>query len=238
MLAIVVKIISVLAVWAEHIAVWGEQLLLLIFGWVHQLRERVLLTLIRRFWPRWISADVLTGSRVVIGVTIAALLWHNDVERTAVIALFILGLVTELFDGSVARAFNPNPTPRRAAFGSFFDKLADRLLYLPLVWFEYWRYPEFWVRFILVGATLGGLIALFWQFINWVRTDPREVPENFASKLSAICYIPVALIPLLWPAQWRWGFYCSLAATVLAIGSLWRGGKAIGKILLEDESDG
>lgn len=232
-----IRAINVLADAAERIAVQGESLLFTLFSWLYRMRELILVELIQRYWPRALTANVLTTSRVVIGIVIAGILFYESDEHNGLVAsLFGLGLITEVLDGSVARALQPNRSAKRAAFGSFFDKFADRALYIPLAWFEYWPHPEFWVRFILVGAIAGGLIALFWQFINWVCEEPREVPENFSSKVSAVCYIPVVFIPLLWPDQWRYGFYVSLAATVLAVGSLWKGLKAIFFIMMEEKN--
>ena len=236
--SLIVRAIGLLTNLAERIAVHGESLLFTLLSWPYRMRELILVDLVQRYWPRALTADVLTGSRVIIGVLIAIILSGESYEHNRLVAgLFGLGLITEVLDGSVARALRPNRTAKRAAFGSFFDKFADRVLYTPLAWFEYWPKPEFWVRFILIGATAGGLIALFWQFINWVRAEPREVPENFSSKVSAVCYIPVVLIPLLWPDQWRYGFYVSLAATVLAVGSLWKGMKAMYFIIMEEEKE-
>ncbi|OGY54618.1 MAG: hypothetical protein A2951_03030 [Candidatus Buchananbacteria bacterium RIFCSPLOWO2_01_FULL_56_15] len=237
--SLIFSIVSLLTDIAERIAVRGEMLLLLLFNWPHRMREMILIDMVQRYWPRWLTANMLTGSRVLIGAVITSILLLNDAELNSglIATLFSLGLVTEILDGSVARAMQPIRTAKQAALGSLHDKFADRVLYTPLVWFEYWPKHEFWIQFVLIAATIGALASLAWQLINWLRPEPREVPENFSSKVSAVCYIPVVLIPLLWPDQWRYGFYCSLAATLLGIGSLWKGMKAMYSMIVEEQSD-
>jgi len=104
--SLIFSIVSLLTDIAERIAVRGEMLLLLLFNWPHRMREMILIDMVQRYWPRWLTANMLTGSRVLIGAVITSILLLNDAELNSglIATLFSLGLVTEILDGSVARA--------------------------------------------------------------------------------------------------------------------------------------
>lgn len=219
---------------AEQIGLGAETILFLVFGLPYRLKEFVLIPLVRWCWPRWLTANVITASRGVMGLIVLALICFQRYEgNQLLLAIFSLGIVTDLFDGIVARALEPRRSKESIALGSFLDKLADRLLFIPIGFVEYWHHDIFIIHLTLIVSTVGAMIALSWQFINWIREQTRDVPENFTSKLSFMVFVPSVIIPILWPDQWWLGFHFGLAATVLAIGSLWKGAKDLFNILSE-----
>jgi phosphatidylglycerophosphate synthase len=94
---------------------------------IHTWKEAWLKYLVINFWPRWISPNMLTLSRIILAGVIAWMLFDYGSWRKWIIFFFTLGLLSDLLDGAVARNFN-----KTNARGTGLDPLADKLLLVPL----------------------------------------------------------------------------------------------------------
>lgn len=93
-----------------------------------QYRDRVLFVFIKPFWPRFITPNLLTFTRFIISIVlfISLFLYNND-SAIFIVPLFLVGVLTDLFDGSVARGLH-----LESHFGAIADPIADRFLILPI----------------------------------------------------------------------------------------------------------
>lgn len=82
--------------------------------------------LLNRFFAKIdIEPNILTLSRAFIAISIIAM---NDFISVSV--FFILGFLTDIIDGGIARAQN-----RKTEFGTKFDPIADRILISAIIFF-------------------------------------------------------------------------------------------------------
>jgi phosphatidylglycerophosphate synthase len=120
-------------------------------------RDELLFLFIKRYWPRKITPNHLTYLRIAIGLLLTVLLLFFKIDDgILIISLFCLGVLTDLFDGSVSRALN-----KETEFGAMIDPLADRILILPIAIYSLYG-PHKWLLFsIFLVEIISALITIF-----------------------------------------------------------------------------
>jgi len=176
-------------------------------------KEGIMIPLVRRFCPDWLSPNHVTGSRGIVGLGVIAWLiatggtsYQNN-NWFAVLVIFLCA--TDFLDGLIARAKN-----QKSRFGSFFDKVVDKLLILPLGTVEFWPLDQPLV-ILSIGGTVVVLITATYKYLQ----GKSEVPENIFGRVGMILYslgIIIAIWPDYQPFAWKlaWlgcGFgFCSI----------------------------
>ncbi|MFH1611961.1 MAG: CDP-alcohol phosphatidyltransferase family protein [bacterium] len=121
---------------------------------VHKLQDTVMIPLIKRFWPRSITPNMVTSVRIILAAIIFGLIIKDyEFYRVTIITLFAVASFCDFIDGPIARALN-----KTSQLGAFLDPLSDKLLICPTVALLLWRYSP-----ALVIATIAleiGAIAL------------------------------------------------------------------------------
>ena len=70
-------------------------------------RDKALFLFIKPYWPKSITPNHVTYVRVVIGIVLIILLFFLGIEdKTLIVTLFAIGLLTDFIDGPVARGTN------------------------------------------------------------------------------------------------------------------------------------
>jgi len=153
-------------------------------------RDRVLWIFIKPYWPRKITPNHLTYVRIIIGVIILVLLFFFGMEDKALIlCLVIVGMLTDLLDGSVARGLN-----KVTEFGAMLDPVADRILILPII--VYNLYKTNWVL-ILIWFLVEIINALF---SNFYKKKKAYLESNIFGKTKVVilCIVIIAIL-VVWP---------------------------------------
>ena len=110
-------------------------------------------------------------ARFFIGVIIVILtcieVEHNE---TIVISLLAIGLLTDVFDGIIARRLNVSTQSLRR-----WDSTVDQLFFISVIAATYLKYPEFyevhWVKIaLLVGIELLTYVVSFLKFKKEIAT--------------------------------------------------------------------
>lgn len=193
-------------VWIEKLAGIFENLI----DRILEIKEKILITLIKNRWPAWLSANKLTGSRLIVALAIFPWVILVDYRGNEVLAIILIVMIlTDLIDGVIARTLN-----QTSALGSLLDKIADKTLVMPLGVIEFWSYDPW-----LVGLSLFGMsVILFLAFVKFFRSSKTVVPENTAGKLCSACY-SLAIIIAIWPDWQIWadhlgwgGFFVGMAS--------------------------
>ena len=71
------------------------------------LRDETLFLFIKPYWPRKITPNMITWVRVAAGLLLFVSLFFFSFDgKIFVISVFCIGVLTDLFDGSVARGIN------------------------------------------------------------------------------------------------------------------------------------
>ncbi|MDX9893335.1 MAG: CDP-alcohol phosphatidyltransferase family protein [Patescibacteria group bacterium] len=177
-------------------------------------KEEVLIPWIRRCWPPIISPNLLTAVRFEISLVIILYLIVEGGKgyqaNPWIISGVIIACLTDLIDGPVARALN-----MESKLGSWFDKVVDKFLILPLGTVEFWHIDRLLV-ILSISGTVVALIAATYKLLQ----DKEDVPENIFGKFGMNCYC-LGIFLALWPAcelvAWKiaWiGFAFGLASII------------------------
>src|SRR3989344_9110696 len=91
-------------------------------------KDEFLFFYIRKYWPRFITPNDLTIARFIIAGILFVLLFNfKHASSIVIIPLFFVGILTDLLDGSVARALG-----LITRTGEILDPIADRALIIPV----------------------------------------------------------------------------------------------------------
>lgn len=126
---------------------------------IDHLRDEILFVFIKPCWPRNFTPNKITWIRVAIGLVLFILLFFlGTEEKFVVIALFTIGVITDLFDGSVARGLN-----MVTEFGAMLDSTADRILIIPIAVYSLFG-PHRWLLLaLLLAEILNGIFSVFYK---------------------------------------------------------------------------
>ncbi len=153
-------------------------------------RDEALFLLIKPFWPRKITPNHLSYSRIVIGLTLAVLLlFFNANDSILIITLFCIGVLTDLFDGSIARGLN-----KTTEFGAMLDPLADRILILPIAIYSLYGTQKWLLLFLFLVEIIAALISIFHE------SKGMHIPANIFGKTKMVLLSLVFIaILIVWP---------------------------------------
>ena len=158
---------------------------------IDNFRDRVLFLFIKPYWPRKITPNQITYVRLVIGVILFALLFFFNIENKAlIISLFCVGILTDLFDGSVARGLN-----EITDFGTMLDPVADRMLIVPIAVYSLLKFQKWLLLALIVEEIIGALIVLFQK-----SREKNVSPNIFGKTKMFLVSVVFAAILVFWPA--------------------------------------
>lgn len=163
--------------------------------WLNNKKEEILRPALRRYWPEFITPNILSGSRIVIGGFILWPLayWYGFVGNYWILALLIFAALTDLIDGPVARALN-----QKSDFGSLLDKIADKFLVLPLGLVEF-SVIDPWLAWISIA---GMCVIMFTSISKYFSEKHEASPENIFGKWATAFYCIAILLPI-WRETWE-----------------------------------
>ena len=153
-------------------------------------RDEFLFLFIKPYWPRKIIPNHITYVRVVISVILFVLLFFLGVEnKLLVISLFCIGVLTDLFDGSVARGLN-----KVTEFGAMLDSTADRLLIIPIAVYSLFNLH----RWLLLTLILMEIINAFYSI--YYKSKSIYLESNIFGKTKMVLLSVVFVVILIvWP---------------------------------------
>ncbi len=153
-------------------------------------RDEVLFVFIKPCWPRRISPNQITYLRLIIGMALFALLFFFGIEnKFLIIFLFCVGILTDLFDGSVARGLN-----KVTEFGTMLDPIADRILIIPIAVYGLLKLHKWLLLSLIIIEIIGALIALFH------KSREKDVSPNIFGKTKMVLLsLVLAAILIFWP---------------------------------------
>lgn len=155
-------------------------------------RDQILFVFIKKYWPRWLKPNHLTYVRLIIGVLLFILLFYYGIEnKTLIILLFVLGVLTDLFDGSVARCLK-----METKFGAFLDPIADRIIILPIAIYSLIGSHHWLLLTLLILETINGLASIY-ATANNIPDDPNI----FGKTKMVLQSIAFGLILIFWPQE-------------------------------------
>ena len=121
-------------------------------------RDRVLSPFIKKYWPRQIAPNHLTVARIILGIVCAVLLFSGLEKKIIVIPLCGLAMLTDLFDGSIARVLN-----KTTKIGAVLDPMADRILIIPIAVYVLYKNYMWLLLVLLCLEAINALAALYYK---------------------------------------------------------------------------
>ena len=167
---------------------------------INRWRDRMLSPFIKKYWPRQIVPNHLTVSRIILSIVCAVLLFSGLGKKIIVIPLCGLAMLTDLFDGSIARVLN-----KTTKIGVVLDPIADRALIIPLaVYILHKNY--LWLLIVLLCLeAINALATLYYKTSGvFVSTNifgkTKMVLQSiaFILILFTLPVVPIFVIIILW----------------------------------------
>ena len=157
---------------------------------VDKYKDRLLFSVIKTFWPKRITPNQLSYVRVAVGVFLAFLLFYLDIQdKLIVLSLFSFGILTDLFDGPVARYFKEETN-----FGATLDPVADRILILPIAIYSLFPHYRWLLLIILLVEGIHGIVSIFHK--SHIPTAKANIFGNTRMVLVSFVFI---IILIVWP---------------------------------------
>ena len=168
-------------------------------------RNEALYLFIRPHWPRKITPNHITWLRVFIGLLLFVMLFFFKFEnKTLVVTLFCIGILTDLIDGPVARGTN-----RVTEFGAMLDSTADRIIILPIAIYSLFSIHKWLLMILLLVEIINALTSIFY------KSKEIYLESNIFGKTKMVLMSVVFIAILLaWPAPPPQFFIYMLWATI------------------------
>lgn len=127
-----------------------------------KIRDEILFIFIKPLWPRLITPNILTATRIIIGLFLFLLLfYYKNNNGTLILSLFFIGAFTDLMDGSVARGLK-----METRVGETFDPIADRILIIPISFYSLFGSHKWLFLLLIFSEIINGLMSLYAQSRN------------------------------------------------------------------------
>ena len=165
-------------------------------------RDEFLFLFIKPYWPRKIIPNHITYVRVCMGILLFVLLFFFGIEnKVLIISLFCIGVLSDLFDGSVARGLD-----KVTEFGAMLDSTADRILILPIAVYSLYGSQKWLLLFLLLTEIINAIVSIFYKS----KEMYHESNIFGKTKMVLVCIVFIAIL-IVWPK----------APSVLFIDILW-----------------
>ncbi len=156
---------------------------------VDTLRDRILFLFIKPYWPRKILPNHLTVIRIIIGIILFVLLFYENTSKTLIISLFCVGAITDLLDGSVARALH-----EETKVGAMLDSAADRILIIPIAIYSLFNLHRWLFLILILLEIINAVVSIYGHGKNMF------IEANIFGKIKMVLQSVVfAAILIFWP---------------------------------------
>ncbi len=174
-------------------------------------RDKVLFYFIKPFWPRKITPNYITLIRIFIGITLFILLFFYKIDNKFVIfPLFLIGVITDMLDGSIARGLN-----MVTELGAMLDSTSDRLLIIPIAIYSLYKNHPWLLLTLLLIEVLNAIASIFY------KSKEVYLESNIYGKTKMVLQsIVFVVILIIWPAKppqfFIWMLWLTIPFTLLS----------------------
>lgn len=139
--------------------------------------------LLIKYFPSWLRPNHITMIRLLLLAPIVYCFFQKNF--IFMIVIFILAVITDLFDGELARQRN-----HQTVLGSFLDPIADRLLFfIPLFLLAYYQINKTVLLFSLISEIALIILALFYVLLLKYIKLKHLHGANIFGKLKAAAQV-------------------------------------------------
>lgn len=122
---------------------------------INDWRDRCLQWVVIRFFPLWITPNMLSGARIA-GAPLTVYCLVDQISLWLTYPFFLFLLLTDALDGAVARARKIT-----SQSGGFLDGFADKFLVCPIVAIALWEIDSSLIVLVCVGEFISFLLAVY-----------------------------------------------------------------------------
>ncbi len=153
-------------------------------------RDKALFAFIKPYWPRKITPNHVTYIRVIISIVLIILLFFLGIDdKSLILTLFIIGLITDFVDGPIARG-----TGRVTELGAMLDSVSDRLLIIPIAVYSLLKYHKWLLLILILIEIINGLVSLYY------KSKEVYLESSIFGKIKmAIMSVGLVAILFIWP---------------------------------------
>ncbi len=168
-------------------------------------RDKVLFLFIKPYWPRKIIPNYVTYVRVAVGIILFVLLFFFGIEdKTLIISLFFVGLITDFIDGPIARG-----TDQVTEFGAMLDSTSDRILVIPIAFYSLFKFQKWLLLVLVLVEVLNALVSIYY------KSKEVYLESNIFGKIKmGLMSVVLVAILVIWPSPPSKTFIFMLWATV------------------------
>jgi len=153
-------------------------------------RDQALFLFIKPYWPRRITPNHVTWTRVVISIILFILIfWFKEENKILVLSLFCIGALTDLIDGPIARGLD-----MVTEFGAMLDSTADRFLIIPIAVYSLYGEHRWLLLVLLLMEVINSVTAIYY------KSKEIYLESNIFGKTKMVLMSVVfAVILINWP---------------------------------------
>lgn len=145
-------------------------------------------------WQHKIPVSLIY-SRLLIGLVILLLSFlQPEGYRIYAISLFVIGLLTDIFDGIIARKMNISSQKLRRM-----DSSVDQVFYLCFAAATYMQCPEFFKNHILMIGLLLAIEALTY-LVSFIKFRKEIATHSIAAKIWSL-FLFATLVEVIWTCE-------------------------------------
>ena len=148
------------------------------------------------FYKREITPNQITYSRFVISFVILLCLFAFHTSTSVILVLFVLGALTDMVDGSLARN-----TDQITDLGKTMDPLADKTLIFTLFLTSFQTLPH-WVIYSVIGMELFNIIASSLYCFILRKVNQANFPGKVKMFLEVVGVLFVLLAQITQDPGW------------------------------------
>lgn len=168
-------------------------------------RDKFLFLFIKPYWPRNITPNHVTYIRLVIGILLFFLLFFLKIEdKILIVSLFVIGTITDLIDGPIARGTN-----QVTELGATLDPLSDRILVIPIAFYALLKIHPLILLILVIAELFNAVVSLYYK----TRHPHMESNIFGKAKMVLICIVLIDIL-IVWPNPLSSFFVILLWATI------------------------
>ena len=153
-------------------------------------RDKFLFLFIKPYWPRSIKPNHVTWVRTLIAVLLFVLIFFYDIQdRTLILTLFIIGVITDFVDGSVARGLN-----QVTEFGAMLDATSDKILLVPIAVYSLMRNYRILLLILFLMEISNTILSIYY------KSKEIYLESNIfgKTKMFLLCLVFIVML-YMWP---------------------------------------
>lgn len=166
--------------------------------------DRFLHHLVLRFFPSWLTPNMITAFRLCCVPVVFLLIASSDYRVGGI--FFLLLASTDAIDGSLART-----TKRVTRFGMLFDPFADKMLIGSLVFLLVFRHVNYWLAFATLAVEFVFIISALFIRYNFKTVKMANIWGKIKMLLQVMAvFLTLAALTFNFPylftaAAWLFG---------------------------------